>query len=71
MSRTKRKHWLREEMRDGIKRTHVKSKKSLEYVYDEDSGELGEDVTVKCYSCGCKLEQREWYHPEALCRGCS
>lgn len=27
MSRTKRTHWLREEMRDGVKRPHIKRKK--------------------------------------------
>lgn len=34
MSRTKRNHWLREEMRDGVKRPHIKRKK------EEDKKEL-------------------------------
>lgn len=36
MSRTKRSHWMKEEMRDGTKRTHIKRKKDVESVFSKE-----------------------------------
>lgn len=76
MSRTKRKHWLREEMRDGVKRPHIKTHKvkapplieeevdiySDLYVFDDM---LDLDEFYFCDHCGGWLSKYAYEH-----RGC-
>lgn len=76
MSRTKRKHWLREEMRDGVKRPHIKTHKvkvpplleeeaviySDLYVFDE-MWDLDEGYF--CDHCGRWLTK--WEHEMGWC----
>lgn len=67
MSRTERKHWLREEMRDGVKRPHIKRKKDAEKqelykgdiyehssIYYDGFEEFEEEMDV-CDYCGCLI----------------
>lgn len=67
MSRTNRSHWMREQMRDGVKRTKVKRKKIIvefeqdeypEYIGYGDEGEgmwtccsCGKDVPIMVFEC--------------------
>lgn len=62
MSRTKRKHWLREEMRDGVKRPHIKTKKKEESMTKHIlNKEIESDVNdvAKYFSAG---EEEEFQH---------
>lgn len=78
MSRTKRSHWLREEMRDGIKRTKVRTKKektpiSIEEELDADStlyqfdDELDLDELYPCEICGKGLTAYEFHDKGCEC----
>lgn len=65
MSRTKRSHWMKEEMRDGVKRTHIKRKKEQDVVdaYDWVEGTLYWDDYNTCWtccSCGSSVGYAEW-----------
>lgn len=60
MSNTKRNHWLREDMRDGIKRTKIKRKA-------EDKRDVNDWFLRKeggyewsCLTCGAEVDYGIW-----------
>lgn len=61
MSRTKRDHWLREGMRDGVKRTKVKTRR----VNDKDGVNdwflrTEGEYEWTCFGCGVEVEYGTW-----------
>lgn len=78
MSRTKRKHWLREEMRDGVKRPHIKTHKVKAPPLIEEEVDLSSELYVfdemwdldegfYCENCGQWLTKFEYYAGDCEC----
>lgn len=61
MSRTNRNHWMREHMRDGEKRTKIKTKRvsDREDVNDWFLRQEGE-YEWTCLTCGVEVEYGAW-----------